>query len=104
MQLLLRPSPYLPSGRRTICGGQMRIIAFITHSTDIRQTLDHIGVESESPHIASARGSPLWEDCDAQVGEGPQLGAAIRWLRVLTLYRPGALGSHKPVQYLIACS
>lgn len=26
-----------------LCGGQMRIIAFITHSADIRHLLDHIG-------------------------------------------------------------
>ena len=51
-----------------ICGGQMRIIAFITHSAHIRQVLDHIGVESELPHIAPARGPPLWDDCgDAQI-------------------------------------
>ena len=36
---------------------------------DIRQILEHIGVESEPPHIALARGPPLWEDFDAQVGE-----------------------------------
>ena len=53
-----------------ICGGQRRIIAFITHSADIRHTLDHIGVESEPPHIAPARGPPWWDDCDAQVGAG----------------------------------
>jgi hypothetical protein len=53
-------------------GGQMRIIAFITHSADIRQMLDHIGAESEPPNIAPARGPPLWEDCDAQAGEGSQ--------------------------------
>ena len=47
----------------------MRIIAFITHSADIRQILDHIGVEPEPPHIAPARGPPLWEDFDAQLGE-----------------------------------
>ena len=34
-----------------ICGGQMRIIAFITHSADIRQMPDHIGVESEQVAI-----------------------------------------------------
>jgi hypothetical protein len=28
-----------------ICGGQIRIIAFITYSADIRQILEHIGVE-----------------------------------------------------------
>jgi hypothetical protein len=52
-----------------LCGGQMRIIAFITHSADIRQILEHIGVESEPPHIAPARGPPLWDEVDAQVGE-----------------------------------
>ena len=51
----------------------MRIIAVITHSADIRQILEHIGVESEPPHIAPARGPPLWEDGDAQVGEGTQI-------------------------------
>jgi hypothetical protein len=57
-----------------ICGGQMRIIAFITHSADIRQILEHIGANSEPPRIAPARGPPLWEDCDAWAGEGSQIG------------------------------
>ena len=56
-----------------LCGGQMRIIAFITHSADIRHILEHIGVESQPPHIAPARGPPLWDVCDAQVGEGSQI-------------------------------
>ncbi len=34
-----------------ICGGRMRIIAFITNSADIRQILE-------------------WDGCDAQMGEG----------------------------------
>lgn len=41
-----------------ICGGQMRVIAFITHSADIRRILDHIGAASAPPHIAPARGPP----------------------------------------------
>ncbi len=53
-----------------ICGGQMRIIAFITHSADIRHILEHIGVDSEPPRITPARGPPLWDGCDAQMGEG----------------------------------
>lgn len=53
-----------------ICCGQMRIIAFITYSADIRQILDHIGVETEPPHITPARGPPLWDGADAQAGEG----------------------------------
>ena len=56
-----------------LCGGQMRIIAFITHSAEIRQLLDHIGVASEPPRISPARGPPLWEDGDAQMGEGVQV-------------------------------
>ena len=56
-----------------MCGGQMRIIAFITNSADIRQILEHIGVDSEPPHIAPARGPPLWDGSDAQVGESAQI-------------------------------
>ena len=58
-----------------LCGGQMRIIAFITHSADIRQMLDHIGVQSEPPRISPARGPPQWDDgdADAQVDEGDQV-------------------------------
>ena len=58
-----------------MCGGQMRLIAFITHSADIRQILDHIGVDSQPPHIAPARGPPLWENGDAQVDDGVQIEA-----------------------------
>jgi hypothetical protein len=57
-----------------ICGGQMRIIAFITHSADIRHILDHIGADSEPPRIAPARGPPLWDDCGDAPGEGMQIG------------------------------
>jgi hypothetical protein len=33
--------------------------------------LDHIGVETQAPRIAPARGPPLWDDCGVQeVGEG----------------------------------
>ena len=54
-----------------MCGGQMRLIAFITHSADIRQILDHIGVQSEPPHICPARGPSLWDDGgDAQMDDG----------------------------------
>ena len=56
------------------CGGQMRLIAFVTQGTQIRKILDHIGVDSEPPHISPARGPPLWEDCgDAQIDHGAQI-------------------------------
>jgi len=41
-----------------VCGGQMRLIAFMTEGTQIRKILDRIGVVCEPPHIAPARGPP----------------------------------------------
>jgi len=55
-----------------LCGGQMRIIAFITHSADIRHILEHIGVASEPPQISPARGPPLQNG----TSHGPLWGAA----------------------------
>jgi hypothetical protein len=60
-----------------MCGGQMRLIAFITEGVQIRKILDHIGVDSEPPHISPARGPPLWDDCsDAQSDDGAQIEPA----------------------------
>ena len=59
-----------------MCGGQMRLIAFITAGVQIRKILDHIGVDSEPPHISPARGPPLWADCDAQTDDGAQIEPA----------------------------
>jgi hypothetical protein len=52
-----------------LCGGEMRTIAFITQSADIHQILDHIGVESEPPHISPALGQRLRDECDPQIGD-----------------------------------
>jgi len=62
-----------------MCGGQMRIIiAFITFSADIHKILEHIGVETQAPRIAPARGPPLWEGEGAQeTGEGVE--ALLDW-------------------------
>jgi len=57
------------------CGGQMRIIAFITFSADIQKILEHIGVEPEAPRITPARGPPLWDDAGAQ--ESQELGEGV---------------------------
>ena len=45
-----------------LCGGQMRLIAFITEGLQTGKILDHIGVDSEPPHMSPARGPPLWDD------------------------------------------
>jgi hypothetical protein len=55
-----------------LCGGPMRIIAFITDRAEVRKILNHIGAESEPPRITPARGPPLWEDWDALVDDGEQ--------------------------------
>ena len=47
----------------------MRIIAFITHSGDIRHILEHIGAETKPPRTTPARGPPQWDDGDAQASE-----------------------------------
>jgi len=47
----------------------MRLIAFITNGAEVRKILEHIGVDCESPHITLARGPPLWDECDAQMGD-----------------------------------
>jgi hypothetical protein len=51
----------------------MRLIGFITAGAQIRQILDHIGVDSEPPRISPAPGPPLWEDGDAPMGEGVEV-------------------------------
>ena len=57
-----------------MCGGQMRLIAFITGGTQIEKILNHIGVDSKPPRISPARGPPLWEDgCDAHKDDGAQV-------------------------------
>ena len=56
-----------------MCGGQMRLIAFITEGAQIRKILEHIGVDPEPPRIAPAHGPPLWDRCDAQMGEGVEV-------------------------------
>ena len=59
-----------------MCGGQMRRIAFITEGAQIKKILDHIGVDSQAPRISPAppaRGPPLWDECDAQMGQGVEV-------------------------------
>ncbi len=59
------------------CGGNMRLIAFITEGVQIRQILEHIGVHAMAPRIAPAREPPLCDDCDAQGADGAGQGARI---------------------------
>jgi hypothetical protein len=60
--------------------GRCESQAFITYSVDIRQILDHIGVDAEPPRITPALGPPLWDGCDApQVALDFELNQRISW-------------------------
>lgn len=50
------------------CGGEMRLIAFITETAVVRDILAHLGEPTEPPRLAPARGPPLWERQDAGRG------------------------------------
>ena len=64
----------------------MRIIAFITEGAQIRRILDHIGVDSEPPHISPARGpmdegvegEPNW-DLSAQPAPDFDVDQRVNW-------------------------
>ena len=53
-----------------IRAGQMRIIAFITDGAEVRKILEHICADPQATAHYPARGPPLWDDCDAPMGEG----------------------------------
>ena len=55
----------------------MRLIAFITERVQIRRILEHIGVDTQAPRIAPARGPPLWDACDAQGADGAGEGSRL---------------------------
>ena len=52
----------------------MRIIAFINDACTVEKILDHIGEPTQPPHVAPARGPPLWEAAAAaeQAKNDPQ--------------------------------
>ena len=72
------------------CGGEMRIIAFITEGPVIREILAHLGEPTSPPRLALARGPPLWEalatgqaeretDPQAQPGPNYEFNQRVVW-------------------------
>lgn len=51
------------------CGGEMKIISFITEGPTIREILGHLGVPTSPPALKPARGPPLWEMPGCGLGE-----------------------------------
>jgi hypothetical protein len=63
----------LPTSACPKCGGEIRIIAFLTEASAVCEILAHLGKATSPPRIAPARGPPLWEMADAgQGGFDPQ--------------------------------
>jgi hypothetical protein len=56
-----------------LCGAEMRIIAFITDASVIRDLLVHLGEPIAAPRVAPARGPPLWDLPAAGKGGGDPL-------------------------------
>jgi hypothetical protein len=45
------------------CGGDIRLISFITQPGPIRKILTHLGEPLEPPYVSPARGPPVpWDD------------------------------------------
>jgi hypothetical protein len=47
--------------RCSLCGAEMRIIAFITDPSTVRDILAHLGEPITPPAVAPTRGPPLWQ-------------------------------------------
>jgi hypothetical protein len=62
--LLTRIYQILPL-RCMLCGGEMRIIAFITGAPALQSILTHSGEPTIPPEVAPARGPPLWDQAPA---------------------------------------
>lgn len=41
------------------CGAELRLIAFLTEPAPVKHILSHLGLPSEPPPLAAARGPPL---------------------------------------------
>jgi hypothetical protein len=53
------------------CGGDIRLISFITDRGPIRKILTHLGEPLEPPHVSPARGPPVdWGELVQSQGDG----------------------------------
>jgi hypothetical protein len=67
----------------------MKIIAFVIEPCELRQTLTHVGLPSETPKFHPARGAPqsdLWNnaaasewDVDATYPDAADQDQSLRW-------------------------
>ena len=53
----------------TLCGGEMRLIAFVTHPLAVKPILGHLGEPTTAPELARAPGTPLWDRAPERGGQ-----------------------------------
>ena len=53
------------------CGGRRELLAVIEHKPTVRKILEHLGLESEPPSFAAARGPPLLAGLQASATGDP---------------------------------
>ena len=56
-----------------MCGGQLRLIAFIAEDAQIRKIPGTHRRGLQGPTHIPARGPPRWDDCDAQVDDAARI-------------------------------
>jgi hypothetical protein len=63
--------------RCSLCGAQMRLIAFVTAPPAVKTILAHLGEPTTPPEVARARGPPLWEQAPEPMGNWDEAPAPV---------------------------
>ena len=69
------------------CGGDVRLISFITQLETIRKILTHVGEPLEPPHVSPARGPPVdWGELMQSHSDGPYAQESPKDLPVIDIH------------------
>ena len=63
--------------RCSLCGAQMRLIAFVTDPPAVTTILAHLGEPTTPPEVARARGPPLWDPALEPMGNWHEAPAPV---------------------------
>ena len=70
------------------CGGDIRLISFITQPETIRKILTHQGEPQEPPYVAPARGPPVaWDDLVQAEDDGSLQQASPEDLPMIDIHK-----------------
>jgi hypothetical protein len=63
--------------RCSLCGAQMRLIAFVTAPSEVKTILARLGEPTTPPTVARARGPPLWEQAPEPMANWDEAPAPV---------------------------